>query len=699
MTEIHLDGVALRTHDDPYLFDYDPYAHQRRLAGLVREGSTFVAVNDSPTGGGKTESWLAPALENQLDTIAVYPTNALVADQYDALAETARTAVDHEVSVLRVTSETLHEKRENRGLQSNGQALDEWLRAERNGSAQRIVLTNPDIFVMLCRDLYANPAREFKRFELAVVDEFHRAGRKQRNTLCYLLDELCERSDQRTRLRRVVFLSATPDDDQERRFAEAMSPAYYQVAGDDDTERRSFSEAPGAAWRTVMPPVDLEVRTAPTFGTADAILKDIEETLAFCREERTVVMLDGIHEVERVSRCLRSELDCQIERIDGFHSGEKRRKLREFDVLVSNSAVEVGIDFDVDRILFAGHDASTFLQRIGRLRGNHQQRHRARCYVPPEVDTDFAEYDGQHLSRETFRAFLEDTFPDPTDPQSFDWRYSAPEALDHVERRARSSPPDHRERIEREGFERLTRHFLDHAPKRYGQDDVVRTKEAIDWQVLSNLQWYRGDSIQALVYDRTREALTTYNMFYLLRHGDVEFFEEVAFRQVVPRELASQVDRYDRYVDGFCTFDGTIETDEGYGRDVYLTGATLNGWLRQGSQNREPLTPAVLPGMKIQVSPGDGGSRVPSVDLVNQRLNNRRERLPGNDGGILCYAVPGKHGMVKSLYDLGPFFFLYPVGIDAETSYSLAIGTDALYLHCHVQDRRQQDDGGLIGID
>lgn len=496
-----------------------------------------------------------------------------------------------------------------------------------------------------------------------------------------------------------MFLSATPDYDQERRFADAMSPPYYPVTADGDGERRAFSGELDEGWRPVMPPVDLEVRTAPTFGTADAILEEFEETLAFCRAQRTVVMVDGIHEVERVSRRLRSELDRQVERIDGFHSDEKQRKLREFDVLVSNSAVEVGVDFDVDRVLFAGHDASTFLQRLGRLRGNRQQRHRARCYVPPDVETEFAEHDGDHLTRTEFRTFLEDTFPDPTDLQSFDWRYSAPEALDHVERRVKSSPPDKRERVERAGFERLARHFLKQAPERYGQEDVVRTKGAIDWEVLSNLQWYRGDSIQALVYDRTRDAVTTYNMFYLLRHGDVEFFDEAIFRRIIPTELSPQIDRHSRYVDGFCTFDGTIETEEGYGRDVYLTGATLSGWLRQGSQTSEPATPEVLPGMKIQVSPGDGGSRVPSVDAVNQRLNNRRERLPGSDGGILCYAVSGKLSIVKQLYDLGPFFFLYPVGIDAGTSYSLAIGTDALYLHCHVQDRRERDDGGLIGID
>jgi CRISPR-associated endonuclease/helicase Cas3 len=61
-TQLSLDGVALRQHDEPYLFDYEPYAHQLTLDELIRSGDGFVAVNDSPTGGGKTSSWLAPAL-------------------------------------------------------------------------------------------------------------------------------------------------------------------------------------------------------------------------------------------------------------------------------------------------------------------------------------------------------------------------------------------------------------------------------------------------------------------------------------------------------------------------------------------------------------------------------------------------------------------------------------------------------------
>ena len=157
-TQLSLDGVALRQHEEPHLFDYEPYAHQLALRELVRRDEEFVAVNDSPTGGGKTSSWLAPTLSEQIDTIAIYPTNALVVDQTEQVNE-ASDAVDHEVSVLTVTSEKLADKRSEFGVQSNGEAIHRWYRAEKRKGNQVILLTNPDIFVMMCRDLYRNASR------------------------------------------------------------------------------------------------------------------------------------------------------------------------------------------------------------------------------------------------------------------------------------------------------------------------------------------------------------------------------------------------------------------------------------------------------------------------------------------------------------------------------------------------------------
>lgn len=691
---IDLEGLALRTHDELYTFDYTPYGHQLRMRELFRTEPSFVAVNDSPTGGGKTSSWLAPALEHRLDTIAIYPTNALVEDQRLGI-ENAIEAVDHDIALLKVTATSLSEKRAEYGVSSNADVIDQWIRDRDRRADQILVLTNPDIFVMMCRDLYARPARAFKRFELAVVDEFHRANLKERNTLRYLLDELLEREN--ARLTRIVFLSATPDKEQEATFERVMTAPYYRVTNDLRVERQSFIGSLGDEWRAVMPPVELEVRSAPTFGTADVLLDDdAEATLNFCRNGRTVLMLDGIHEVERVFTWLDSELACQVERIDGFHSESKQTKLESFDVLVSNSAVEVGIDFDVDRILFAGHDMSSFLQRLGRLR-TEERSQPARCYVPTPVKRELDRLDGTCITRDGLREQLETTYPQPRQPSTFGWRYSAPEALEHLHNRLRNVSSDDRDHVKNAGFERIHRHFLETHGLVF--DDIKRTADTIDWQTLRDLQWYRGDSVQALVYDATEETLRTYDLFYLLRYGDIEFYERPAFERLVGDEYTDEVARKARYVDGFCSYHGTIDTtDDGYGRDVAFSGGALGGWIAETEDMGRK--PRVQDGLKVTVeSDGVEPVRNNSVDSLNQRLQNRSDRIGDSDeddGGLLCFPVSGTTKAVKNTYRLGEFFFLYPVALTNADAYSLAIGTDALYLHCHVQERGE--DSLLIDV-
>ena len=707
-TQLSLGGVALRQHEEPHLFDYEPYAHQLALRELVRRDEEFVAVNDSPTGGGKTSSWLAPTLSEQIDTIAIYPTNALVVDQTEQVNE-ASDAVDHEVSVLTVTSEKLADKRSESGVQSNGEAIHRWYRAEKRKGNQVILLTNPDIFVMMCRDLYRNASRAYKRFPFVVVDEFHRAGQKEQNTLRYLLDELYERPQRQHELDKIVFLSATPDEQQERRFEHAMTAPYHRLTETDTTERTSFFESSPDGWRAVMPPVELDVRTAPTFSTADRLLDDdLDDLISFCRDQsdsdtdqdRVAIILDGIHEVQRVFEQLDDELDRQVERIDGFHSENKAEKLRSFDVLVSNSAVEVGIDFNIDRLLFAGHNHASFLQRLGRLR-TKTNTCRARCYVPRQIAHDLSAHEDEQLTRSKLDVVLDETYPEPRRPTSFGWRYSAPEELQHIDNRLRDASSEQQDDIVIAGQNRIQRHFLDGTNVRLDSDDIQRAKESIDWRVLDKLQWYRGDSVQALVYDQTEDTVRTYDLFYLLRYGDVEFVTEREFKRIVPAEYEEQVSRTARYVDGFCLYSGTIQTtEEGWGRSVAFTGPRLSGWLNNGSGDTSRV-PKVIDGVKLSVDPnGESQNRIQSLSTLNNRLRSRRERTPGKSGGLLCYPVSTKPTVTKERYNLDEFFFLYPVALQGETAASLALGTDALYLHCHVmeEDNGSTDDEELIGL-
>jgi len=53
-----------------------------------------------------------------------------------------------------------------------------------------------------------------------------------------------------------------------------------------------------------------------------------------------------------------------------------------------------------------------------------------------------------------------------------------------------------------------------------------------------------------------------------------------------------------------------------------------------------------------------------------------------SDAERLCYVVPGHPSTVEATYGLDEFFFLYSLGED-----SIALGINALYMHCLVQDR------------
>lgn len=688
MTTIELAGVALKTHNDSYPLDVDPFNHQQVMLDLFRNRDHFVAVNDSPTGGGKTSSWLAPVLDEKISTIAIYPTNALISDQRNAIQQTAGEAVQHNVAVVTATADELADKSEHFGPDSHGGVLDDWLRRERRRADQVILLTNPDIFVMMRRGLYRSGIRAYKDFRAAIVDEFHRAGIKEQNTLRFLLDEMQAEDNEIVALQKVAFLSATPDKRQERLFEEAMEAPYIRVTDDGDDERSSFGTAPECNWHGVMPPVDLDVRRAPTFRTAEALMDDAKETLSFCRGGRTVIMLDGIHEVESIHAWLTNELEGNIERIDGFYSENKRQKLQRFDVLVSNSAVEVGIDFDVDRIIFAGHNHDSFLQRLGRLRSGTKRRN-ARCYVPPKVADELAEYDSKQLNRARLNEVLSNVYPDPRHPETFDARYSGAEGFKHLQDRLKSAPPDETAKIKRDALARIKRHFGIGQQMEFSLRDMEAFTEALDWRVLTALQWYRGDNIQALVYDQSRNLVATYDLFYLLRYGDVEFMQHEQFRRIVPEDLHGDIDRHERYVDGFCVYNGTIETnDDGYGRDVYFTGGQLNAWINNTTNTSRK--PQMKSGLKVAVDPNGTGSRIPSVSCVNQRLRERREQDNRSKDGLLCYAVNGSPRQVKRQYELDDFFFLYPIRIQTKEMHSLAIGTDALYLHCHVIEQEQQ---------
>jgi len=710
---LSLTGVELRRHADSSYpvtdSEFKPYAHQRDLRELFSTREPFLAVNDSPTGGGKTMSWLAPVVESGEHALAVYPTNALIHDQEQHLrAEFAEkfcdTQLGEDVKLLTVTADTLRSEHAETfpNASSNGARLRRLLREQvYYDDTQIILLTNPDIFVMMRRGLYGRPGnpgsrvRALNEFRTIVVDEFHRAGRKEQNTLLFLLDEMYDLPEYRCALSQIVLLSATPTDWLEDRFQNAMSPPYVRVTDlEEDTEQQSFEDEPTPGWGAVMPPVDLDVHSASTFGTAEKLLNDDwEEIKEFATGSgKTVFILDGIREVEDVYTLLSEALDGQeVVRIDGFHRGNLESKLARFDVLVSNSAVEVGIDFTVDRLVFSAHDCASFLQRLGRLR-TATERQPARCYVPSTVATALADLPrSQSVTRGELTRALGEAYHNPRDLESFDWRYSAAEAYHHLRRRIRDANPELAKKIRSRGWDRITAHFAPDSG--FTKTDLERYIDPIKDAVEDTLKWYRGDSLQALVYDSAgngREAIRAYDLFYLLRHGDVQFYSRPTFEQVVPKSHHAAIENAAPYVSGFCTYNGTIPPNQdGYGREVVLKPtAEVYHWLNT-EEDRTSRTPRVINNLDIDVRVEDGSRRIDSLEQLRKGMD---------DLELLAYVVDDDPNAVKNQYDLGPFFFLYGLSTP-DGLRSIALGTDALYLHCAVQDASESVNLERFGVD
>jgi CRISPR-associated helicase Cas3 len=383
------------------------YPHQVEVWNQWDNGASLLVT--AKTGTGKTRAAMLPVLKRNEWAVAAYPTNELLRDQVRAVSGFAR---EERINTIELTPElwenpqlsTLYGSADHVLVPIDGEQLDKWqgvwrcknrgetLRRLLNPDKPKIIFTNPDIlFLILGLRYHAEPLEALRRYSTLILDEFHLYQGVEFAHALFMV-ALARGIGF---FRRLVLLSATPDPEAAAILQRTLAPAVIdsqigspyqaieikdkQVAGDLYTAVHEVEVTPIQV--TGGDPVEV------LLSQIVALKPEIEELRA---ENPNDNYLPAVVIVNSVVSAIRLE-DKLVE--VGFAReslavirGLSNRAIRETRgklLALGTSAIEVGVDFHCDLLLFEASEAASFLQRFGRV-GRHR-RGRAIVVVPPNA--------------------------------------------------------------------------------------------------------------------------------------------------------------------------------------------------------------------------------------------------------------------------------------------------------------------------
>jgi CRISPR-associated endonuclease/helicase Cas3 len=410
----YIGGAGLPSTDPAHLFPFPEARRFQRIAlDWIHDGSDNAPVSAlaAPTGGGKTAVIAALADAAESGAVCTYPTNALIDAQTTALREVQ----GYDLDVESVTGQSLSGTGEERS-----QELLEIAR-----SSGDVVVTNPDVLQAMIQGLYFSPGDRiftfFEQFDAAVFDEFHYYDPLAASGLLMQIRVLAQRGqyldrEGRKRLPRVLLTSATPDE----QFVDAVTEDFGIDAQLIRSRLVSLDLADPAPER--VPPPDVDLLYDPAGATTDLPSRldqlsmerpnpaalvgslpagvsrfrypmvvnrwstpigrsfgDIAATLADTRDgwapgddPVAAVVFNSAARSNEFDTFLHEsweDLAAVTRKDNGYDTraeGEDAT-LGEYAVLNTTSKGEVGLDFDLERLVVATpRTATAFIQRVGR---------------------------------------------------------------------------------------------------------------------------------------------------------------------------------------------------------------------------------------------------------------------------------------------------------------------------------------------
>ena len=327
------------------------YEYQERVLELST-GKRLIAI-DAPTGAGKTLALLLAFkhfFEDDRNAMILYPTKALIEDQQASLSKLVE-KIGIDVDVVSVDSDRLHEYMLAKGFKTHGEALYDIL----SSVGPKLVLTNPDILYYILRMEFKKGRpifRELATFAGIGIDELHLYWGASLQILFTFLNLM------KGKLR--LLSTATHD---------YLLLSLLSHIGDlAKVKARKARE--GAKVRHEVELTFASIKSDGVLYKDEEAEKIANTTLTMLdrvgegSNPRVVCIVNSLVFSEKVAEKIR-EREKDVSLINSLTPRGNRSTNSK--IVVGTSAIEVGIDFDTQALVFEATNTASFIQRLGRV--------------------------------------------------------------------------------------------------------------------------------------------------------------------------------------------------------------------------------------------------------------------------------------------------------------------------------------------
>lgn len=669
--------------------------HQAETYQALQDPNIDVIFNRAMTGDGKSLAAYLAAMTNRTYTLATYPTNELARDQekqVQGYKDIFKPKKDPQIK--RLTAAILEQNIASGLIASKRDGIEDF------STNYEILLTNPDILHYIHNFYYLrgkidNPDRLFRRidenYKLFIYDEFHIFSSPQ---IASVINTILLIKHTGNNQRKFLFLSATPNE-LLKTFLDQAGLRYKEINPVDVGAYKFSADDTNDGWRQINQPINLcfPQEIEPNLTSSYKWIEENAETviLKFFQDNpgsKGAIILNSIAAVKKLLRKFKDlfEPRWQVRENTGLTGEtEKSRSVVEADLLLGTSTIDVGVDFQINFLVFEAADAGNFIQRFGRL-GRHRGfgTYQAYALIPNFLvarlflDKAHPLEDGETYDRISFHDAIRKSWIFKNDfayypkrwggIQSF-YIYSMLKSNDYM----RDKYPDIDKKFGT-SVQRALGIKLEHMKAQY-----YRCKGEKKDRIIEEARSFRGSSqLDCAIYDLTNpdepeaERFKMYNLPGILSNFVFELWDEDSFLEKAEKAgvITSRFDKALCYL--------KLKDYRELREDWHFYYA---GNLRELANSDKVQ---LLPDLEISQRHGYG------INQISDAVSRRR---------LVCFICDRDRNYLRATLGLPMHFQVYPLTNEPEDRnprYSISFGQDALLLETLTWHWKPKDDEGWI---